>query len=89
MVAAASSFNTLFRHALVALGEPAAQNKRDAVECVAKFTGADASGFITVLDFREKKKNEKDIDVAATVRSYFALVEAVTDEVDRKLEVLS
>jgi hypothetical protein len=89
MVAAASSFNTLFRHALIALGEPAAQNKRDAVERVAKLTGANASGFLTVLDFREKKKMERDIDVAVTTRSYFGLVEAVTDEVDRRLDALS
>ncbi len=86
MVAAASSFTALFRHALIALGEPAAENKRDAVERVAKLTGADAGGFLAVLDFREKKKKEKDIDVAATAQSYFALVEAVTDEVDRRFE---
>ena len=42
-----------------------------------------------MLDFREKKKKESEIDVAATARSYFALVEAVTDEVDRRLEVMS
>ena len=89
MVAAASSFNALFRHALIALGEPAAQNKREAIERVAKLTGAGASGFLAVLDFREKKTKEKDIDVAATALSYFKLVEAVTDEVDRRLEVLS
>jgi hypothetical protein len=89
MVAAASSFTALFRHALIALGEPAAQNKRDAIERVAKLTGADANGFLAVLDFREKKAKEKDIDVTAAARSYFKLVEAVTDEVDRRLEVLS
>jgi hypothetical protein len=88
MVAATSSFTALFRHALIALGEPAAQNKRDAIERVAKLTGADANGFLAVLDFREKKTKEKDIDVASTARSYFKLVEAVTDEVDRRLEVL-
>ena len=89
MVAASSSFTALFRHALTALGEKPAQNKREAVDRAAKLSGADASGFHAVLDFREKKTKEKDIDVAATARSYFALVEAVTDEVDRKLETLS
>jgi hypothetical protein len=89
MVAAASSFAALFRHVLVALGEKTAENKREAVERVAKLTGTDVSGFLTVLDFREKKKKESEIDVAATARSYFALVEAVTDEVDRRLETIS
>jgi hypothetical protein len=89
MVAAVSSFTALFRHALIALGEPAAKSKREAVDRVAKRTGADASGFHAVLDFREKKTKEKDIAVAATARSCFALVEAVTNEVDRALEKLS
>jgi hypothetical protein len=89
MVAAASSFTALFRHALIALGEPAAQNKRDAIDRVAKLTGVGANGFLAVLDFREKKTKEKDIDVAAAARSYFELVEAVTDEADRRLETLS
>jgi hypothetical protein len=86
MVAAVSSFTALFRHALIALSEKAAENKREAVDRVSKLTGVDASGFLAVLDFREKKKKEKDIDVTATARSYFALVEAVTDEVDRRLD---
>jgi hypothetical protein len=86
MVAAASSFTALFQHALIALGEKSAENKREAVDRVAKLTGADASGFLAVLDFREQKKKEKDIDVAATARSYLRFVEAVTDEVDRRLE---
>ena len=89
MVAATSSFTSLFRHALIALGETAAKNKREAVDRAAKLTGADASGFHAVLDFREKNTKEKDIDVAATAQSYFALVEAVTDKVDRTLETMS
>jgi hypothetical protein len=89
MVAAVSSFTALFRHALIVLGEQAPQNKREAVDRMAKLTGADASGFNAVLNFREKKTKESDIDVAATARSYFALVEAVTNEVDRRLETLS
>jgi hypothetical protein len=89
MAAAASSFTALFRHALIALDAPATENKRETVERVAKLTGADAGGFLTVLDFREKKTKEGEIDVAATARSYLALVEAVTDQVDRRLEVMS
>jgi hypothetical protein len=89
MAAAASSFTALFRHALIVMGVPATENKRETVERVAKLTRAGSGGFLTVLDFREKKKKESEIDVAATARSYFALVEAVTDEVDRRLEVMS
>ena len=89
MVAAAPSFTALFRHALIVLGEQAPESKREAVDRAAKLTGGDASGFQTVLDLREKKTKESDIDVAATARSYFALVESVTNEVDRRLETLS
>jgi hypothetical protein len=89
MAAAVSSFATLFRHALVALGEKPAANKREAIDRMAKLTGADAAGFNAVLDLREGKKKEKELDVVATARSYFKLVESVTDEVDRRLETLS
>src|ERR1700722_13874364 len=53
MVAATYSFTALFCLALSALGETAAKNKREAVDRVAKRTGAEARGFQTVLDFRE------------------------------------
>jgi hypothetical protein len=86
MVSSVSAFTTLFRHALVALGASPAENKRDAVARVAQLTGADAGGFQTILDFHEGKRSEKDIPAEETLRKYFNLVEAVTEEVDRRLD---
>ncbi|MFZ0818897.1 MAG: hypothetical protein WAM91_02425 [Candidatus Acidiferrales bacterium] len=86
MVASVSSFVALFRHALIALGESPAANKREAVDRVAKLAACSPSGFHAVLDFREGKRGEKEIDISGTIQSYVELVEKVTNEVDRRLE---
>ena len=59
MAAAASSFTALFRHALIALGVPATENKRETVESVAKLTGADAARISYRAGFPRKEKEGK------------------------------
>jgi predicted nucleotidyltransferase len=86
MVASFSTFVALFRHALIAMAEPPAANKREAIDRVAQFAHSDPAGFHAILDLREGKRKDKDIDVENTLNRYFALVEAVTDEFDRQLE---
>lgn len=86
MVSSFSAFAALFRHALIALGEAPAQTKREAVDRIAQFAGADPAGFHTILGIREGKLRGRDIDVEKTLNQYFALVEAVTDKWDRQLE---
>lgn len=81
-----SSFTTLFRHALIALAEKPAESKREAIDRVAEMAGADPVGFHVILNLREGKRKEKDIDVEDTLRRYCELVEAVTDMVDRRLD---
>src|SRR6266403_116430 len=80
-----SAFAALFRHVLIALGEPPAANKREAIERMGQFAHADPSGFLTILDFREGKRKQREIAVEETLERYFAFVEAVTDEFDRQL----
>src|SRR3984957_5704972 len=53
MLRSVSSFATLFRHALIVLGDDAPVSKREAVQALAKRVGVDASGFLQVLDARE------------------------------------
>jgi hypothetical protein len=89
MLATISSFATLFRHALIAFGETPPQTKRDAIDRVAKLTTSDAGGFTAILDLREGKAKDKEIDAEQTLRRYFQLVEAVTNEVDRRLDAAS
>jgi hypothetical protein len=86
MVSSFSAFVALFRHALIAMGEPPASNKRETIDRVAQFAHADPAGFHTILDLREGKRKDKDIDVENTLNRYFALVEAVTNEFDRQLD---
>jgi hypothetical protein len=86
MTSSFSAFAALFRHALIALGEPLAANKREAIERMGRFAHADPGGFFTILDFREGKRKQREIVVEETLQQYFAFVEAVTDECDRQLD---
>ena len=84
MTQSLSTFCALFRHGLFALGQPLPATKREAVANVAALTNADGSSFQALLDLREGKHNKK-MDVEPSLRSYLAFVEAVTNEVDRRL----
>jgi hypothetical protein len=86
MDASFSSFAALFRHALIALGGKAPETKREAIERIAQFAGADPAGFHTILGIREGKLKERDVNVGSTMNQYFAFVEAVTERFDREIE---
>jgi predicted nucleotidyltransferase len=86
MTQSISVFCALFRHALVALGEPLPATKHDAVAEVAAATGADPSAFYAILELRQGKRKKSDIDVEASLHAYLEFVEVVTNEVDRRLD---
>jgi predicted nucleotidyltransferase len=81
-----SSFVTLFRHALMVTGETAPEGKRESVQALAAKIGFDASGFLQILDVRERKSNAKNLDAADVFARYLAAVEQVTAAVDRMLD---
>jgi len=81
MVSSNSAFCTLFRHALLALGEPKPATKREAVNAIASLTGANPSAFGSILDLREGRIKEKDLDIEATLQMYLEFVEVVTNQV--------
>lgn len=85
MTSSVSTFTTLFRHALLVLGEAPPRSKRSAVDALAASLGFDGSGFHAVLDVREGKRLESQVDVLATFRSFLAAVTHVTEEMDRRL----
>ncbi len=89
MTESVSSFASLFRHALIALGEStpeqSSRRKREIIDHVAKLLGFDASGFCTVLNIREGKLPAGQVDVPSTFRAYLQAVERVTNEVDERL----
>jgi hypothetical protein len=80
------SFGTLFRHALIALGDSSQPGRRGAVEVLSKRVGFDLSAMNQVLDVREKKADPKKIDINQLVARYLATVEKVAAAVDEALD---
>ncbi len=80
------AFGTLFRHALIALGDAGAGSKRDAAAALAAKLGVDASVFAELLDIRERKKDRKSAKVDDICARYLKLVEQVTAAVDKMLD---
>jgi len=80
------AFATLFRHALLELGEPATVSKRDAVQKLANKVGFDPGAFLRLIDIREHKADRKTADVNELCDRYLKTVEQVTAAVDRMLD---
>ena len=85
LIASASSFGTLFRHALIALGHEAPNSAREAADRLAKLLAADAAPFHRVLDLREGKSSGGEMNLEKILASYLDLVTRVAEEVDRLL----
>jgi len=81
-----STFVTLFRHALIALGETPADSKRETIRALAKKIQFDASAFLTLLDVRERKADQKQFDAGDVFARYLAAIQQVTAAVDRMLD---
>ncbi len=87
MTASVSTFASLFRHVLLALGFPRAATKREAIDRLAELLGFDPAPFRALLDVREGRRGSEDVDVPATFRAYLAAVERAVEEVDRRFAV--
>jgi len=86
MLRSLSSFLTLFRHALLALGHPVPESGATVVDRLGALLGFDPSACHTLLEVRAGKRPEKGVDVSHTFRFYLQAIEHVTREVDRRLE---
>ena len=80
------AFGTLFRHALIALGDAGAGSKREAAAALAGKLGIDAGVFGELMDIRERKKDQKSAPVDELFARYLKLVEEVTAAVDKMLD---
>jgi len=80
------AFATLFRHALIELGEPASVSKREAVQRLADKVGFDPGAFLQLIDIRERKADRKTADVNELCGRYLKTVEQVTAAVDNMLD---
>ncbi len=78
-----TSFLTLFRHTLIALGEEPPAHRHDVLDRLAARFCVDVAPFHAVLDVREGKRRPKDLDLVAVGRSYLESVRRITDEIDR------
>jgi len=81
-----AAFGTLFRHALMALGEADAGSKRSAAAALGAKLGVDAGVFGELLDLRERKTARKAVLVDDLFARYLKLVEQVTRAVDEALD---
>jgi hypothetical protein len=77
-----STFATLARHALRAMGESAVLSKREAMETLKARTNFDASAFQQVFDVRERKVDRKTMNVDQLFARYLKAVGQLTAAVD-------
>jgi len=86
LLASLSTFATLFRHALIALGEKPPDSKRETIRALAQKIKFDPSAFMQLLDIRERKADRKQFDAAGVFARYLAAIQQVTAAVDRMLD---
>jgi predicted nucleotidyltransferase len=86
MLHSLSTFTTLFRHGLIALGTTPPKAKRETIKELASRISFDASAFLQLLDIREHKAETKQFDVADVFARYLAAVQQVTAAVDKMLD---
>jgi len=80
------SFATLFRHALIALGDTEQTGRRAAVQALSKHVGFDPSAINQLMDIRERKADHKKMDLQDVFARYLAAVEKVTAAVDQTFD---
>jgi len=80
------AFTTLFRHALIVLGETPPQTRHEVVQAMARRIGFDSNAILQPLEVREGKANRKQVDAAAIFARYLDAVEQVTAAIDTMLD---
>jgi hypothetical protein len=85
MTSSISTFATLFRHALIALGEEAPSSKRSTIDRLGSVLGFDTVPFDAILAIREGTKREREVDIQATFDAYLQGISKVTEEMDHRL----
>ncbi len=77
-----SSFSTLFRHVLIALGDTPPAGKREAVKSLERRLNLDFSAILQVLDARERKIDLKKLNISDVGARYLKDVGEVAAAVD-------
>jgi predicted nucleotidyltransferase len=82
MLNSLSSFTTLFRHALIELGEAGRKHSREAVQELASRLNFDAAAFVQLMDIRGHKSDRKQFGAGDVATRYLAAIEQVAAAVD-------
>ena len=82
MLHSLSSFTTLFRHALIELGESQRKHSREAVAELAARLNFDASAFVQLMDVRASKTDRKQLRASDVAQRYLSAIEQVATAVD-------
>ena len=85
LLGSVSTFATLFRHALIAMGDSVPKSKRASVQALASRISLDTSPFLQLIDIRETKAIRKQLDVSDVARRYLTAVQQVTSAVEKLL----
>jgi hypothetical protein len=86
LLQSARSFVTLFRHALIAMGQQAPENKQEVVQQLSKTIGFDPAAIEQVLAVRAHQARRGKATVYALMGEYLAAIEQVTTAVDKALD---
>ena len=84
MMASASSFGTLFRHALIVLGQDAPKSNRAAADDLGRMLSIDTAAFHRVMDLREGKSAVGEMNLEKIFGAYLDLVTKTAEEIDRR-----
>lgn len=87
LLGSVSTFSTLFRHALLALGDVAPHSKREAIQILATKIDFEPSAFLQLLDIRDHKAERKQFNAKEVFTRYLAAVQRVTAAVDTMLDI--
>ncbi|HUS19144.1 MAG TPA: hypothetical protein VMZ25_05805 [Terriglobales bacterium] len=80
-----SSFATLFRHSLIALGQSSPESKREVFSAIGSHLGFSSAPFVDVLEARDDTRKAGALNVTETFRGFLEGAMRVADEVDRRL----
>ena len=83
MAGSVSTFCLLARHALILAGQSPGWGKREAVEAAKVAFALDAAPFLTLLDLREEKRKDSEIDPHAIFGAYLAAIDRLVQAVDQ------
>jgi len=88
LLGSVSTFATLFRHALIAMGDSVPKSKRGGIQALASLIELDPSAFSQLLDIREGKVDRKQLDVREVAGRYLTAIQRATAAVDKMLDSL-